>query len=110
MKKLLILIIIILLVPQVVYGFGYCGSPPSPKQLLTKKDKQKARSVIKITNRDSIKNNCMDCHYMVHLVSKMDKKQQTKWFKGIKYLREVMHTLNHKQQTIKTTPAPHEYN
>ncbi len=107
MKKLSALVIIILLVPQVVYGFGYCGSAPSSEQLLTKKDKQKAHSIIKIVNRDSIKNNCMDCHYMVDLVSKMNKKQRLKWFNGIKYLREVIHTLNLNQRIINNSSTQH---
>lgn len=100
MKKLLALIIIILFLPQVpqaAYGFGYCGGMPSPKQALTKQDKQKAGSVLKTKSKDSIKNNCMDCHYMVNLVSKMNKKQRLKWFRGIKDLREVINKLNIKQ-------------
>lgn len=97
MKKILTLIIIILFLPQVAYGFGYCGGMPSSKQLLTKQDKQKAHSLLKAKNKDSIKNNCMDCHYMVNLVSKMNKKQRLKWFRGIKDLREVINKLNFKQ-------------
>lgn len=103
MKKLSALIVIILFLPQTAYGFGYCGGMPSPKQALTKQDKQKARSVLKAESKDSIKNNCMDCHYMVNLVSKMNKKQRLKWFSGIKNLREVINELNFKQQTQHTT-------
>lgn len=98
MKKLSALCIIILLIPQIAYGFGYCGGMPSPKQALTKHDIQKAHSALKAESKDSIKNNCMDCHYMVNLVSKMNKKQRSKWFRGIKDLREVVNTLNLKNR------------
>ncbi|MHB1680977.1 MAG: hypothetical protein ACYCTB_10815 [bacterium] len=68
------------------------------KQTLTKQEKQKAHSVLKTKSKDSIKNNCMDCHYMVDLVSKMNKKQQLKWFGGIKDLREVINEISSKSK------------
>ncbi len=89
----LIIFLIPVLTTYNVLAFGFCGGTPSAKQLLTKKDTQKAYSILKTTKRDSIKNNCMDCHYMVNLVSKMNKKQRIKWFKGIKDLRAVINKL-----------------
>ncbi len=82
------LIIAVLSLPATGFAFGYCGGAPSEKQLPSKSDTKKAYSILKTTNRDSIKDNCMGCHYMVGLISKMNKKQRAEWFRGIKYLKE----------------------
>ncbi|HEC24826.1 MAG TPA: hypothetical protein ENI54_02245 [bacterium] len=101
MKKLLIFVFVILFIPSIAYGFGYCGEAPSSKHVLTKQDKQKADRLLKTVSRDSIKNNCMDCHYMINLVSKMNKKQQSKWFDGIRDLRGVVNEINPGPKIIK---------
>lgn len=71
-------------------GFGFCGGMPSAGQALSKNQKSKALHILKSVGTDSIKNNCMGCHAMVSLVSSMEPAQRVKWFRGIKYLREVI--------------------
>ena len=100
MIKKILLISLIVLIPSVTYGFGFCGTTPS-NNTISKKDSKDILNILKNSSSIKIKkntietlnNNCMGCHVMISYVKRMNVKQRKEWFGAVETMKKIFKNL-----------------
>lgn len=99
MVKKILLISLIVLIPSVTYGFGFCGTPPS-KNSISKKDSKDILNILKNSDIktkkntvETLNNNCMGCHVMISYVKRMNVKQRKEWFGAVATMKQIFKRL-----------------